>query len=122
MGKGDILHKRLISFVTTVSSYCNNIQTDSLGRVLSLQIVRAATSVSLNHAEAKVASSTRDFIHKLRIALKEQHEVKTGLEILAFNRKYPDQATLDYLLNECSELSAMLYASIRTAEKRLKEP
>jgi four helix bundle protein len=117
--KGEILSNRLKVFAVSVSSYCNSIEVDSLGKVMSMQLVRASTSVSLNHSEARVASSPRDFIHKLRIAQKEIHEVCTGLEILQLSSRYPDPETLDRLIKEAKELASMIYASIRTAKNNM---
>jgi four helix bundle protein len=52
------------------------------------QLIRSATSVSLNYAEACVAASKRDFIHKARLSLKEIRESKENLSVLATSEKY----------------------------------
>jgi four helix bundle protein len=119
MKKGEILSRRLKIFAVDVSVYCDRIQIDNLGKVLALQMVKAATSVSLNHAEARVAASKRDFIHKLRIAQKEIQEVKTGLEILQLSGKYPDSEALEKIIQEANEIASMLYVSIRTTQNRI---
>jgi len=42
-----------------------------VSRPLILQLVRAATSVGANYAEAEEAESAKDFRHKIRLCKKE---------------------------------------------------
>lgn len=49
---------------------------------LASQIVRSGTSIGANTREAQRAVSTKDFVNKLGIALKEAEETKYWFEIL----------------------------------------
>jgi four helix bundle protein len=78
------------------------------------QLLRSGTSVGANYEEACGAESRRDFIHKLRIALKEARESEHWLRILVDGTENPspDAAAL---LKESRELGAILGKSIQTA-------
>jgi four helix bundle protein len=84
------------------------------------QLVRSATSVGANYAEARGAESRADFIHKLQMGLKECREAKHWLDIV---RQMPEapQRTATLLLGECDELCAILYCSVVTAKRDGKD-
>ncbi len=82
------------------------------------QLVRSATSVGANFAEARGAESRKDFLHKLQTALKECREAKHWLTILQENPLVP-QRTVTGLWSECDQLCAILYCSVVTARKGL---
>lgn len=47
---------------------------DDAGKVLSKQFLRSGTSIGANCSEAKYAQSTKDYINKYSIVLKEANE------------------------------------------------
>ena len=57
-----------------------NVSLTDAGRYLSQQLMRSGLSAAANYAEARAAESRADFIHKLRIVLKELNESKSWLE------------------------------------------
>jgi four helix bundle protein len=50
--------------------------------ILSKQLIRSSTSIGANIREANYAQSTKDFVHKLSISLKECDETLYWLELL----------------------------------------
>ena len=50
--------------------------------IMARQIYRSGTSIGANFAEEKFASSTADYLNKMRIALKEANETSYWLELL----------------------------------------
>jgi four helix bundle protein len=50
--------------------------------ILAKQFLRSGTSIGANCSEAKFAQSTKDFLSKYSIALKEAHETKYWIEIM----------------------------------------
>ena len=50
--------------------------------IMARQIYRSGTSIGANFAEGKFASSTADYLNKMRIALKEANETSYRLELL----------------------------------------
>lgn len=85
--------------------------------VLSKQILRSGTSVGANIEEAYQGESKADFIHKLAIANKEAFETHYWLRLLR-DSEMLEVKLANSLINDCSELEAMLVASIKTAKRR----
>lgn len=81
--------------------------------VLSKQFLRSGTSIGANIAEAQYASSRKDFLNKLYIALKECAETLYWLELL-MSCGYISQSEYDSLFNDCEELRRILSSSTKT--------
>ena len=62
------------------------------------QLFRSATSVSANYAEAEEPESRKDFIHKMKVAMKELAESRSWLRIIAASG-YLDKKRLDPLID-----------------------
>jgi len=86
--------------------------------VMSKQLLRSGTSVGANVREAQCASSIKDFIYKLSIALKECEETMYWLELLEATN-YIDLPTKDELYGSCKEVAKMLTSSINTAKRKV---
>ena len=66
------IEKRTFNFALRIVKACQFIEQQSAtNRILSSQLLRSATSVGANVEESRAAQSTKDFIHKLEIALKD---------------------------------------------------
>ena len=63
----------------------------------------------------------RDFIHKLKIAMKELSESRVWLKIIG-ESAYVPMCKLNDLINESEELSRILAASIITARGKHNNP
>ena len=109
------LEERLIRFTINVCELAENIDKTALGTYISNQIIRSGASPALNYAEAQSAESPRDFIHKLKIVLKELRETKVSLKIIKIKPLTSDQETVNKLLNETEELLAIFSKSVSTA-------
>ena len=72
-------------------------------RIVSHQIAKSGTSIGANIAEAKFAESELDFVHKLKISLKEANETLYWLRIL-YKTDYIDQETFNELYSEGESL------------------
>jgi four helix bundle protein len=83
------------------------------------QLLRAGTSAAPNHAEAQSAESCRDFIHKMKLALKELRETQVWLKLILPKRYIEQTGELQRMIKECDELTAIFVASIATAGRRL---
>lgn len=77
------------------------------------QVLRSATSVGANLAEATGALSRRDYINFYSISLKSANETKYWLALIRDSKK-ADSLLADELLREAEELSRMIAASILT--------
>jgi four helix bundle protein len=114
VAKGDDIQDRLISLAVSVSRLCAELPKSREASHMAGQLVRCGTSAAPNYGEAQGAESTKDFIHKLGIVLKELNECAIWLEMIRRAELHPSQA-IGPLLNECKELCRIIAASIRTA-------
>lgn len=119
MAKGDDIQDRLIDFAVEVIEITSKLPKNPAGRHIAGQLLRSGTSPAPNYAEARAAESTRDFVHKLKIALKELNESKVWLE-MAKRSKLLTEPDLAPLFKEGGELCNIIAASIVTALKRKK--
>lgn len=99
------LEERTASFGLEVVRYCQKIPQDAVSRPLISQLVRAATSIGANYAEAQGASSKKDFANKIYISRKEAREARHWLKM--FSGISPG-ADLSALSAECHELILIL--------------
>lgn len=65
------LEKTLIEFAVLIIEITENLYTTRAGNHIAGQLVRSGTSPALLYGEAQSAESRNDFIHKLKILLKE---------------------------------------------------
>jgi four helix bundle protein len=87
--------------------------------ILSHQLIRSGTSVGAMVREAEHAESTKDFINKLSIGLKEANESKYWLDLLVAT-DFISNNMYDSLNNDCEELLKMLISSIKTTKLRIR--
>ncbi len=88
--------------------------------ILSKQLIRSSTSIGAKIREANYAQSTKDFIHKLSISLKECDETQYWLELL-FDLNYLDEIGFKSLHQQSLEIKRMLSSSILTSKKNLEK-
>ena len=87
--------------------------------VIANQIGRSGTSIGANIHEAGYAQSKKDFISKMKIALKEASETGYWLELL-HKTNYISDAQFKPLSDKCTSLRVLLIASCRTAKGEVK--
>jgi four helix bundle protein len=86
--------------------------------VLSKQLLRSGTSIGANLVEAERGQSTKDFLSKVYIALKEAAESGYWLELL-YESEYLSKAEFDSLHGNCEEIIRMLNATTKTINSTL---
>src|SRR5471030_1665914 len=107
------LEERLIDFAVIISDIIERLPETRIGNYLAGQLVRSGTAPALNYGEAQSAESRNDFIHKMKIALKELRETSVCLRIIDRLNWVDAQSTIANL-KECNELVAIFMKSIRT--------
>lgn len=75
------LEERLINFALEISKIVDILPNSRLGNYLAGQLIRCGNSPAFNYGEAQSAESSNDFIHKIKIILKELRETRIGLII-----------------------------------------
>jgi len=111
------LERRLILFAISTIDVANNIQRKPIGNHLGNQLLRAGTSAALNYAEAQAGESRRDFIHKMKIALKELRESYVCLQIIDGSHLFKGMTETKPTLLDNNELISIFVSSITTAQK-----
>ena len=115
------LEDRIVKFAARCIRVCAALPKNVIGcSGLSDQTFRSATGVAANYAEACEAESAKDFVHKLKIAMKELSETRIWLKIIG-ESGYLDADKLADLICESKELSRILSASVITAKKKIEK-
>lgn len=118
MAKGNDIQERLIQFAAPIIKVCDTLPKTTAGKHIASQLLRSGTSPAPNHGEARSAESTADFIHKLKISVKELNETEVWLRIIIASDLIP-VSLLEPLLDECIQLQRILNTSIKTARRSL---
>ena len=93
--KPDELEDRLLDFAVRNCHVGEALPDTKVGRHVAGQLVRCCTSPAPNYAEACGAESRNDFIHKMRIALKELRETRAWIKFIIKYELLPQLAWLD---------------------------
>src|SRR5687767_14833860 len=102
------LDERLINYSVLILEIVNSLPDNKGANHLANQIVRSGTAPSLMYGEAQSSESRKDFIHKMRLPLKELRETHNCLKILS-RMKYQDASNerFDQAVKESEELIAI---------------
>ena len=112
--KADELEERLIDFAVRVINLSASLPKTAAGKHIAGQILRSGTSPAPNYGEARGAESHADFIHKLRIVLKELNETSIWLRVIVRSKMLRKELMSD-IVGENKELCRIFTASLRTA-------
>ena len=110
------LEDRLIDFAIIASDVVDNLPVTRLGNYIAGQLIRSGCSPALNYGEAQSAESRNDFIHKMKIILKELRESLISIKIIEKKNLYHTEEVIQ-LKDECNQLVAIFVKSIETAKK-----
>src|SRR5262249_15174604 len=117
--KADPLQRRLIELWARTTRVTKMLPRTDEGRYISQQSMRSGLAAAPNYAEARAAESRADFIHKLRIVLKELNETNSWSEQIVANNLFP-RDKMAAIIAENQELCWIIAASIKTARDREK--
>ena len=117
MAKGDDIESRLVDFAVQIIQLTDSLPDSRSGNHLAGQLLRSGTSPAAHYAEARGAESDRDFIHQLKICLKELNESRVWLKIVG-KSKLLSRARAAVVYKENDELCRIINASIKTSKKR----
>ncbi len=114
------LEDRLLEFAVNIVELTESLPSTRSGNHIAGQLLRCGTSPLSNHGEVEAAESRKDFLHKLRICLKELREAKRWLRLVGRLKRLGQPANLTVSLNEIEELIRIFAASVKTAERNAK--
>ena len=114
------LKERLIDFAVRIIKLSEALPNTRAGQHICGQVLRSGTAAASNYGEAQGAESRADFIHKVKIALKELRETEVWLKIIVKSGIVIPATKLDPLLKETDELISILFTSVSTAKKNIQ--
>jgi four helix bundle protein len=114
------LEERLLEYSVRIIEVVEQLPNTKTGNHIAGQLLRSGTSPYPNHGEAQAAESPRDFIHKLRISLKELREAQRWLKLIQRIPLIKETEGLGGIIEETEEIIRIFVASIKTAEKKQK--
>ncbi len=116
------LEDRLVKFAGEIILFCKTLPNDDTGIYYGNQMMRSSGSGTLNYGEAQGTTTSKDFIHKMTLVLKEIRETKVSLLIMEYV-KYGEESIRSELIVEAKELAAISAKMIlNTKQKNQKEP
>ena len=114
------LEDRLLEFASAVIDLSESLPDTRAGNHVAGQVLRSGTSPYPNHGEAEAAESRDDFIHKLKICLKELRETRRWARLIKRKAWVKNEAALLFILGECEELIRIFHSSIQTAKRNTR--
>jgi four helix bundle protein len=112
------LENRLLDFASRIIRLVESLPKTQVGNHIGGQLLRSGTSPLFNHGEAQSAESPKDFVHKMKICLKELRETHRCLRLIQHVPLIKPPSKADELLSETVELIKIFVTSINTSKKR----
>ena len=110
MREKNIIVEKSIEFSIEIIKFCELLDTNRK-YVISKQLLRSGTSIGANVFEAQHAESKADFIHKMKIAIKEANETLYWLLICERSESYPANSSLKLKVEELMRIMAKIIIS-----------
>jgi four helix bundle protein len=116
MDKYDI-EDRLIKFAVLIIEIVETLPDTKAGNHMGGQLLHSGTSPALNYGEAQSGESIKDFIHKIKIVLKELRETLVCLKVIHLAKLFKTEEKILLALNECDQLISIFVRSVKTVQK-----
>jgi four helix bundle protein len=115
------LEDRLIEFGVRIIRLAEALPKTRAGNHIGGQIIRSGSSPAPNYGEAQSAESRSDFVHKLKICLKELRETRVWLLMIAKANLIKSVSEIDPLIDESNQLISIFVSSIKTVRQKCRE-
>jgi four helix bundle protein len=112
------LEDRLLDYAAMIIRLAEGFPKTPAGKHVGDHLLRSGTSPFFHHGEVEAAESPKDFVHKLKICLKELREAHRALRLAVRAGLVPSALEADPALRETDELIRIFVASIRTVNER----
>lgn len=106
-----------MNFAMVVIDVSEKLPSTRAGNHIAGQLLRAGTSPYGNHGEAQSPESRDDFIHKMKVCLKELRETRRWARLIYQKHWLGGDSQLGFVLQEVEEFIRIFKASIQTAER-----
>lgn len=110
------LQEQLVKFSAMINKNTSLLENNYASQHSIKQLKRSSTAAALNYGEAQSGESRKDFLHKMKISLKELRESQVNLQILSEAELVRDEKNYKNIINERNELVAIFTASVIKAK------
>lgn len=111
--RADELEERLIDFAVRIIKLSASLPKTPAGKHVAGQLLRSGTSPAPNYGEARGGESHADFVHKLRIVVKELNETSIWLRIIKKSHMIKPELLAE-IIEENTALCKIFTASLKT--------
>lgn len=118
MRSNSIVYDKAFKFAVRIVNFYKYLSIEKHEFVLSKQLLRSGTSIGANISEALEGQSTKDFIAKLQISLKEANESRYWINLLK-ETDYIDEKIYNQLLSEIEEIIKILISILKTSKAKI---
>src|SRR5258708_38477301 len=94
------LEDRLVDYACRMIDVVESLPKTRAGNYIAGQLIKSCQSPAFNYGETQAAESRDDFIHKLRVVLKELKECQTALKIILKKQLIKPVKKLDNIYKE----------------------
>jgi four helix bundle protein len=105
--QADELEGRLVNFAVRIVKLSASLPRTPAGKHIAGQILRSGTSPAPNYGEARGAESPADFIHKLRIIIKELNETSIWLRVIERSQLIKGQLLADIIQETANYVASL---------------
>jgi four helix bundle protein len=110
MERRSVVVEKSLDFSIEMVKFCELLDANRK-YVVSKQLLRSGTSIGANVFEAQHAESRADFIHKMKIAIKEANETLYWLLICERSESYPKNSSLKPMVEELIRIISKIILS-----------
>jgi len=115
------LEDRLIDFAVRILHVAESLPKTKAGNHIAGQLIRCGTAPAPNYGEAQDAESRADFIHKMKVSLKELRETRIWLLIIGKANLLKPASKLKPLIDESNQLISIFVSSVKTAKQNKRK-
>jgi four helix bundle protein len=113
----NIIVEKALDFGVQIVKFCELLE-EKRKYVVSKQLLRSGTSIGANVFEAQHPESNADFIHKMKLAIKEANETLYWLCICERSENYPVNSSLKTLVEEMIRIISKIIITSRRGGKQ----
>lgn len=112
----EFLRTKTLAFAVRIVKLYDYLRQNKQEYIISKQLIRSATSIGANLAEAQCAISDSDFLAKTYISLKESNESLYWIELL-YKADYITEKEFYSIYNDCEEIVKILTAITKKGKR-----
>ena len=113
----NIIVEKSLDFGIQIIKFCELLE-EKRKYVVSRQLLRSGTAIGANVFEAQHPESEADFVHKMKLAIKEANETLYWLCICERSENYPVNSSLKTLVEEMISIISKIIISSRQGSRQ----